>query len=120
MTHPLPRALTPVEGEVLVPGSKSETNRALVLAALADGSSTLTGALESRDSALMIGALRALGVRVEDRGETLVVSPPQRFKGAALIDCGLAGTVMRFLPPVASLALGPVAFDGDATTGAAG
>ncbi|MHA6509680.1 3-phosphoshikimate 1-carboxyvinyltransferase [Tessaracoccus sp. Y1736] len=113
MTYPLPRALTPVEGEVLVPGSKSETNRALVLAALADGPSTLTGALESRDSALMIGALRALGVRVEDRGETLVVSPPQRFKGAAIIDCGLAGTVMRFVPPLALLAEGPSSFVGD-------
>lgn len=113
MTYPLPRALTPVEGEVRVPGSKSETNRALVLAALADGPSTLTGALESRDSALMVGALRALGVRVEDRGETLVVSPPQRFKGAALIDCGLAGTVMRFVPPLALLADGPSSFVGD-------
>ena len=83
MTHPLPFTQSPVAGEVVVPGSKSETNRALVLAALADGPSTLVGALESRDSALMIGALRALGVEIVERGDALVVTPPQRFHGAA-------------------------------------
>lgn len=113
MTHPLPYAQRPVEGAQVVPGSKSETNRALVLAALADGPSVLTGALESRDSSLMIGALRKLGVRIEDRGETLSVTPPERFRGAADIDCGLAGTVMRFVPPIALLADGPSSFLGD-------
>ena len=113
MTHPLPFTQSPVAGEVVVPGSKSETNRALVLAALADGPSTLVGALESRDSALMIVALRALGVEIVERGDALVVTPPQRFHGAADIDCGLAGTVMRFVPPVAMLADGPSSFTGD-------
>jgi 3-phosphoshikimate 1-carboxyvinyltransferase len=113
MSFPLPFTQSPVTGEVIVPGSKSETNRALILAALADGPSTLVGALESRDSALMIGALRALGVTVEQQGESLVLTPPERFHGAAGIDCGLAGTVMRFVPPVAMLADGPSSFVGD-------
>lgn len=109
----LPHAPGPVSGSVVVPGSKSETNRALVLAALADGPSRLTGALDSRDSQLMIGALRALGVDVETVGEALVVTPPAGFRGAGHIDCGLAGTVMRFVPPIAALAEGPSSFVGD-------
>ncbi|MHA6511658.1 3-phosphoshikimate 1-carboxyvinyltransferase [Tessaracoccus sp. Z1128] len=113
MTSPLPFTQAPVRGEVVVPGSKSETNRALVIAALADAPSTLTGALESRDSALMIGALRALGVQVVERGDSVVVTPPERFSGAPSIDCGLAGTVMRFVPPLAMLADGPSSFTGD-------
>ena len=106
MTFPLPPSPSPVEGEVVVPGSKSETNRALVLAALADGPSTLRGALESRDSSLMVAALEALGVEIRHDGEALRVTPPSRFRGAAGIDCGLAGTVMRFVPPLAALAGG--------------
>ena len=84
-----------------MPGSKSETNRALVLSSLASGPSTLTGALESRDCDLMIGALRALGTVIKELGPgTLHVVPPERFHGAPEgIDCGLAGTVMRFIPP---------------------
>lgn len=113
MPQPLPHATAPVVGEVTVPGSKSETNRALVLAALADGPSLLTGALESRDSELMIGALRALGVSIATDGPALRVSPPVRFTGAPDIDCGLAGTVMRFAPPVAMLADGASGFSGD-------
>ncbi|MBB1510219.1 3-phosphoshikimate 1-carboxyvinyltransferase [Tessaracoccus sp. MC1756] len=109
----LPSASSPVIGELIVPGSKSETNRALVLAALADGPSTLRGVLDSRDSQLMISALRALGVSLEARGDALRVTPPVRFRGAADIDCGLAGTVMRFVPPVALLADGPSSFVGD-------
>jgi len=109
----LPHARNPITGRVTVPGSKSETNRALVLAALADGPSLLTGALESRDSSLMINALRALGVAIEPHGDRLRVAPPTRFTGAAQIDCGLAGTVMRFVPPVAMLADGPTGFFGD-------
>ncbi|HQD21453.1 MAG TPA: 3-phosphoshikimate 1-carboxyvinyltransferase [Arachnia sp.] len=113
MTFPLPPSPSPVEGEVVVPGSKSETNRALVLAALADGPSTLRGALESRDSSLMVAALEALGVEIRQDGEALRVTPPSRFRGAAGIDCGLAGTVMRFVPPLAALAGGPSSFVGD-------
>ena len=96
-----------------VPGSKSETNRALVLAALADGPSVVRGALESRDSALMIDALRALGAAIEPAGDDLLVTPPHRFQGGASIDCGLAGTVMRFVPPLAALADAPTSFTGD-------
>ena len=97
-----------------VPGSKSETNRALVLAALASGPSTITGGLDARDTRLMRDALRALGVDIDDTGATLADhAADARSPAAATVDCGLAGTVMRFVPPVAALADGPVAFDGD-------
>ncbi len=98
---------------VSIPGSKSETNRALVLAALASGPSTITGGLDARDTALMRGALRALGVDIEESGEVWLVTPPERFTAGVSIDCGLAGTVMRFVPPIAALADGQVGFDGD-------
>ena len=96
MPTPLPSAKDPVVGEVNVPGSKSETNRALVLAALADGPSVLEGTLESRDTTLMMDALHALGVSIERNGASVRVNPPVRYTGAHSIDCGLAGTVMRF------------------------
>ncbi len=108
-----PPATGPVTATVTVPGSKSITNRALLLAALSEGGGTLTGALRSRDSKLMIDALRALGVPVDDGGDQVVVTPPAGLTGAASVDCGLAGTVMRFVPPVAVLADGDVRFDGD-------
>ena len=108
----LPHATGPVRGEVVVPGSKSETNRALVLAALGDGPSRITGALVSRDSELMIGALKTLGVEIIEENEALVVAPSD-FVGGGTIDCGLAGTVMRFVPPLAMLADSPVEFVGD-------
>lgn len=113
MTSRLPFAAAPVGGEVVVPGSKSETNRALLLAALGDGPSRIRGALDSRDTSLMIGALRCLGVTVETAGAEVTVTPPARFAGGAEIDCGLAGTVMRFVPPLAALADGPTRFYGD-------
>lgn len=106
-----PFAQSPVQATVALPGSKSITNRALVLAALADGPSTVTGALRSRDTNLMIDALRALGAGIDGDATTLRVTP--NTFGGARIDCGLAGTVMRFLPPVAALADGRVEFDGD-------
>jgi 3-phosphoshikimate 1-carboxyvinyltransferase len=96
-----------------VPGSKSETNRALVLAALASGPSTITNGLDARDTRLMRDGLRALGVGVDDAGTHWRITPPAAFVGGGTVDCGLAGTVMRFLPPLAALADGPVAFDGD-------
>ncbi|WP_157556853.1 3-phosphoshikimate 1-carboxyvinyltransferase [Nocardia acidivorans] len=109
---PAPHVRTPVHASVTLPGSKSITNRALILAALADGPSTLTGALRSRDTNLMIDALRAMGTDIDGDGDTLAVTPPKEFT-SAVVDCGLAGTVMRFLPSVAALATGDVAFDGD-------
>lgn len=98
---------------VHVPGSKSETNRALVLAALAGGPSTIDNPLEARDTRLMRDALRALGVEITEEPGRWRVAPPAEFTGGGSIDCGLAGTVMRFVPPLAALARGPVAFDGD-------
>ncbi|GAA1709710.1 3-phosphoshikimate 1-carboxyvinyltransferase [Isoptericola hypogeus] len=109
-----PVAIGPLDATVQVPGSKSLTNRLLVLAALAAGPGTLRGALRSRDADLMIAALRTLGVAVAEGGDpgTLHVTPGP-LRGDVAIDTGLAGTVMRFLPPVAALAGGPVRFDGD-------
>ena len=109
-----PRAEGPVTGRITVPGSKSISNRALILAAIADGPSHLTGLLAARDTALMRSALVSLGVGISDSdsGTTVTVTPGS-LKGPASVDCGLAGTVMRFVPPVAALADGVVAFDGD-------
>jgi 3-phosphoshikimate 1-carboxyvinyltransferase len=109
---PVPHARGPVHGEVTLPGSKSLTNRALVLGALADAPSVVRRALRSRDTLLMAGALTALGSRVDTSGDDWRVTPG-RLTGGAEVDCGLAGTVTRFVPPVAGLADGPVAFDGD-------
>ncbi len=98
---------------VVLPGSKSLTNRELVLSALAEDKSVLIDPLESRDTSLMIAALETLGTSFEKDGNRLIVTPGS-IKGNTKIDCGLAGTVMRFLPPVAALAQGAVEFDGDA------
>ncbi|HEX2857593.1 MAG TPA: 3-phosphoshikimate 1-carboxyvinyltransferase [Propionibacteriaceae bacterium] len=110
-----PVAGRPVTGRVDVPGSKSETNRALVLAAVADGPCTLTGALDARDSRLMRAALIALGARIDPLGSSETrVSPPEAISPAAEpVDVGLAGNVMRFVPPLAALAPGRTRFVGD-------
>ena len=118
-----PVAPGPLDATVVLPGSKSLTNRYLVLAALATERSRLRAPLRSRDTLLMADALRSLGVRIDDvapEGEAVagevpdwVVTPPETLTGGVGIDCGLAGTVMRFVPPVAALARGPVRFDGD-------
>ncbi|NED68215.1 3-phosphoshikimate 1-carboxyvinyltransferase, partial [Streptomyces sp. SID10244] len=99
---------------VELPGSKSITNRAFVLAALADGPSTVRGALRSRDTNLMLNGLSGLGigVQVDPDDETTVAIEPRPMHGADVY-CGLAGTVMRFLPPAAAFADGVVSFDGD-------
>ncbi|WP_337975022.1 3-phosphoshikimate 1-carboxyvinyltransferase [Cellulomonas sp. NTE-D12] len=110
---PAPSAVGPLDAVVEVPGSKSLSNRYLVLAALASGPSRLHGVLQSRDTRLMAAALGALGSRVvEEDGDWLV--DPGPVLGGVTVECGLAGTVMRFLPPVAALADGTVHFDGDA------
>jgi 3-phosphoshikimate 1-carboxyvinyltransferase len=110
---PAPAATGPVRGRVSVPGSKSVTNRALLLAALSGGPATVTGAPPTRDTALMVDALRALGVPITVEGEHVAMGPHDGFRGGGAVDCGLAGTVMRFVPPAAALADGPVRFDGD-------
>ncbi|GAA2748701.1 3-phosphoshikimate 1-carboxyvinyltransferase [Amnibacterium kyonggiense] len=109
---PAPTAPGPLDATVRLPGSKSLTNRELVLSALADGPSRLRDALIARDTELMVAALRSLGTGVERDGEDLVVTPGP-LRGGTSIDVGLAGTLMRFLPPVAALAEGDVRFDGD-------
>jgi 3-phosphoshikimate 1-carboxyvinyltransferase len=111
---PAPSATEAVRATVAVPGSKSITNRALLLAALSERGGTLTGALRSRDSQLMIDALRALGVPVDNDGDQVVVGAHHGLRGPAQVDCGLAGTVMRFVPPAAAITDGEVRFDGDA------
>ncbi|WP_224276841.1 3-phosphoshikimate 1-carboxyvinyltransferase [Nocardioides lacusdianchii] len=113
---PAPRPLDPVDRVVSLPGSKSLTNRALVLAAIADGPSVVRRPLRSRDTLLMAAALTSLGTRIDDTdgpgaGDWAVT--PQAWDRDADVDCGLAGTVMRFVPPVAGLARGTVGFDGD-------
>lgn len=114
-TWPAPSTTVPVQATVTVPGSKSQTNRALILAALgtAQGTSTVSGALRSRDTNLMITALQTLGVNVAGDGTELAVSGSIAPAGGARIDCGLAGTVLRFVPPLAALGDAAVIFDGD-------
>jgi 3-phosphoshikimate 1-carboxyvinyltransferase len=108
---PAPLAPGPVNASVQLPGSKSLTNRALVLAALSDAPSVVRRALRSRDTELMAAALSTLGSTVVTTDEDWLVFPGPLRGGS--IDCGLAGTVMRFVPPVAALAKGEVRFDGD-------
>ena len=116
-TWPAPCTPTPVHATVAIPGSKSLTNRTLILAALAaaqgQGTSTISGALRSRDTDLMIGALRTLGLTVESDLSELTVSGGLSPADGATIDCGLAGTVLRFVPPLAALSTASVVFDGD-------
>ena len=114
------RGAQPVQAFVVIPGSKSVTNRALILAAQADSPSILRRPLVSRDSELMVAGLRALGVGIEEKSVTTNgveelqwIITPAALRGGVKIEVGNAGTVMRFLPPLAALATGDVAFDGD-------
>lgn len=124
-----PAPLAPASSEaagknalVHIPGSKSLTNRYLLLAALADSPSYLRAPLHSRDSALMIEALRQLGAGIElvptdsPFGPDVKVTPLSFVEvepRTVSIECGLAGTVMRFVPALAALLPGEFAFDGD-------
>jgi 3-phosphoshikimate 1-carboxyvinyltransferase len=105
----------PLDATIELPGSKSLTNRYLVLAALATGPSVLRRPLRSRDTLLMRAALESLGTTITDAGSEGAdwVVTPGALRGDTTIDCGLAGNVMRFVPPLATLAEGPVRFDGD-------
>ncbi len=112
--NPLPSSLPirpftkPVRGEMILPGSKSLTNRALMLAALCPQPVTLTGALSSEDSAIMVGALQALGLAVEtgEAGTTLRVSGQENLFRAprSKLFTGLAGTAARFLTALCAAA----------------
>ncbi len=115
-----PVANDAVEATISVPGSKSLTNRELILAALADGPSTLRGVLHSDDSDRMTDALRALGVGIapvsaDPDADPSVVVTPAALRGDTTINCGQAGTVMRFVAPLAGLAAGDVALTADET-----
>jgi 3-phosphoshikimate 1-carboxyvinyltransferase len=118
---PAPAAMTAVQASIRLPGSKSITNRALILAALADGPTTIAGPLRARDTGLMAGAVTALGASIDDSGgeapadsghPTWTVTPG-RASGAVAIDVGNAGTVLRFVPPAAALVSADVEFSGD-------
>jgi 3-phosphoshikimate 1-carboxyvinyltransferase len=111
-TWAAPYADGPVQATVRLPGSKSQTNRALVLSALARTPSTLVAPLVSRDTTLMADGLRAIGVEIAQGGSEWRVQP-HALAGPAHVDVGNAGTVMRFLPPVSAFATGDVTFDGD-------
>jgi 3-phosphoshikimate 1-carboxyvinyltransferase len=116
-TWATPAATGPVSARLAVPGSKSITNRALILAALASGPTRITGPLQARDTELMTGAITALGAAVTSEtgaGGTadLLVTPGWR-DGPSTVEVGNAGTVIRFVPPAAALARGDVAFRGD-------
>ncbi|GAB2520630.1 3-phosphoshikimate 1-carboxyvinyltransferase [Paramicrobacterium agarici] len=116
---PAPTAGAALSGHVSLPGSKSLVNRELVLSALASAPSRLRAPLHSRDSQNMVEALRGLGAQIDEAdasgeyGPDFAVTPGELI-GSTTVECGLAGTVMRFVPPVAALALGPTTFDADA------
>ena len=120
---PVPTARGPLDATIALPGSKSLTARALLLAAVAGGPTTLVGVLRSRDTDLMLAALTALGARFEEVGgdPTRLRARPSPLPlhvsagpdGAGRIETGLAGTVMRFVPALAALADAPVVLDGD-------
>ena len=106
------RGRTPVHAHVTIPGSKSVTNRALILASLATSPSTIRKPLISRDSELMSAGLSALGISITGSDEAWQITPAP-LRGPARVDVGNAGTVMRFLPPLAAFAQGDISFDGD-------
>lgn len=113
-----PRATRPINASISLTGSKSISNRALILAALSDSPTTIHSLLDARDTELMMNGLRSLGVDIDvtgrdQAGNIDVRITPHYLQGPADINVGLAGTVMRFLPPVAALARGEIYFDGD-------
>ena len=117
MLWPAPfRGRNSVSARVTIPGSKSVTNRALILAAQAQSPSTLKRPLISRDSELMVAGLKAMGVGISEiqvDGDLAWKVTPAKLQGPAKVDVGNAGTVMRFLPPLSALANGDISFDGD-------
>lgn len=105
----------PLSGRVWLPGSKSLTNRALLIASLAQGQSTLSGVLISDDTLVMITALRALGIEINQHDQTtLIVKSSGTLKAPQMpLFLGNAGTATRFLTAAAALADGQVVIDGD-------
>lgn len=111
-----PQATSSPQAIVNIPGSKSLTARAMVLALLASYPTTLIEPLSCRDTELMKKALLALGAKIElkesDAKQSLHITPPAKLS-TCTIDCGLSGTVMRFLPAVAALGTTEIHFIGD-------
>lgn len=107
-----PNRTTQINARVRIPGSKSLTNRWLVLAAISDGQCRINHPLQARDTLLMTKALSALGSSVEIQDDAFIITPGKATQPVQ-IDCGLAGTVMRFVPPIAALSSTTVRFDGD-------
>ncbi|MBJ7393518.1 MAG: 3-phosphoshikimate 1-carboxyvinyltransferase [Candidatus Nanopelagicales bacterium] len=108
-----PSAKRPIHSTVSIPGSKSATNRAFVLAALGDSISKIHKPLLARDTELMLQALEKLGCTITRSNEIIEITPMKRVHQDLAIDVGLAGTVMRFVPPLAALTAGVVHFDGN-------
>jgi 3-phosphoshikimate 1-carboxyvinyltransferase len=106
------RGRNSVNATVVIPGSKSVTNRALILAAQAQGKSVLHRPLVSRDTELMAAGLQSMGIKIEMEKDSWTITP-SKLTGPAKVDVGNAGTVMRFLPPLSALASGDISFDGD-------
>jgi len=115
---PIPPVAEPVTGSARPPGSKSITNRALVCAALADGTSRLTGVLDSQDTRVMVAGLDALGIslRADWAAGTVTVAGAggKLPAAAATIDCAASGTTMRFLAAACGLGHGTYRLDGTA------
>ncbi|WP_099331760.1 3-phosphoshikimate 1-carboxyvinyltransferase [Actinomyces minihominis] len=102
-----PTATRPISATVVLPGSKSQTSRAFVIGTIAQNPTRISGGLASRDTYLAARAMVDLGATLvfEDEGD-LVIEPPQTLQGGATIDCGQAGTVMRFGSALAAFADG--------------
>ena len=107
-----PNRTNPINARVRIPGSKSLTNRWLIMAALSGGECRINHPLQARDTLLMAQALSVLGSSVEVNEDAFIVTPGKTSEPVQ-IDCGLAGTVMRFVPPVAALSSSQIRFDGD-------
>lgn len=107
-----PQANGSISGEMNIPGSKSLTNREILLSAIGNGKSVLKKPLISRDSQLMLDAIRALGSEVVEHSDSIEISPATMNRDAT-IHCGLAGTVMRFVPLLATLNTGEITFEAD-------
>lgn len=118
-----PPSQGPLAATVSLPGSKSLTARALILALLSSQPSELRGLLNCRDSRLMMDGIVAVGGEISERNGITSINPPLKTGFVGMLEtnhepisiyCGLSGTVMRFLPPaIFALGLGPVIFDGD-------
>ncbi len=112
-TWTAPTAATPVHAVVQLPGSKSITARALLLGAMSAGPSTLLHPSQSRDSVVLARGLRTMGCHVSSVDDEQWLLRPRPLAGPAEVELERSGTAMRFLPPVAGFADGPVSFDGD-------